>query len=373
MSDLESMTMETFLFKELISPFIKRKLDELGSRYGRKSSPYLGLARQYVQQPMEQTAYQDERDRHYDAHADFIVENKHIPGLERLYRRGLVIEPTMICAAHCRYCLRANYKTPYTLSEEELLGVAKFCGSQERKDALHEVLITGGDPLIIPNRLAFLVDALIEFAPNIKIMRIATRLPQQAPSRITNTVYRIFQKREGVRFELATQINHPVELSFPETVEIFKTFRNMGVVIYSQNVLLKGVNDDLSVLIDLYDAIRDLGIEAHYLFHCIPLRGMSHMRTSVEKGLQLTNALVNSGHISGRAKPMYAAMTDIGKITFYENTILQKDPAHNSLLLQSHYLNEERKTWNPSWVLPSSAEVDENGRLRVWYLDGRDD
>jgi lysine 2,3-aminomutase len=367
------MTMETIFFKELISPFIKRKLDELGSRYGRESSPYLGLARQYIQQPMEQTAYQDERDRHYDAHADFIVENKHIPGLERLYRRGLVIEPTMICAAHCRYCLRANYKTPYTLSEEELLGVAKFCGSQERKDALHEVLITGGDPLIIPNRLAFLVDALIEFAPNIKIMRIATRLPQQAPSRITNTVYRIFQKREGVRFELATQINHPVELSFPETVEIFKTFRNIGVVIYSQNVLLKGVNDDLSVLIDLYDAIRDLGIEAHYLFHCIPLRGMSHMRTSVEKGLQLTNALVNSGHISGRAKPMYAAMTDIGKITFYENTILQKDPAHNSLLLQSQYLDEERKTWNPSWALPSSAEVDENGRLRVWYLDGIDD
>lgn len=365
--------METSLFKELISPFLKRKLDELGSRYGRESSYYLGLANQYLQHPMEQLAHQEERDKHYDAHTEFIVDGKHIPGLERLYRRGLVIEPTMICAAHCRYCLRANYKIPYTLSEGELLEVAKFCGSKERKDTLHEVLITGGDPLIIPNRLAFLVDALIEQAPNIKIMRIATRLPQQAPSRITNNVYRIFQKREGVRFELATQINHPVELSFPETVEIFKIFRNMGVVVYSQNVLLKGVNDDLSVLIDLYDAMRDLGIEAHYLFHCIPLRGMSHMRTSVEKGLSLINSLVNSGHISGRAKPMYAAMSDIGKITFYENTIIQKDKARNLLLLQSHYLDEERKAWNSSWVLPSSAKIDENGRLRVWYLDGRDD
>ena len=367
------MTMETILFKELISPFIKRKLDELGSRYGRESSPYLGLARQYVQQPLEQTAYQDERDRHYDAHADFIVENKPVPGLERLYRRGLVIEPTMVCAAHCRFCLRANYKNPYTLSEDELLQVAKFCGTEERQKTLHEVLITGGDPLIIPNRLAFLVEALIEYAPNIKIIRIATRLPQQAPSRVNNNVFRIFQKRKGIRFELATQINHPVELSFKETAEVFSAFRNMGVVIYSQNVLLKGINDDIEVLIDLYDAIREIGIEAHYLFHCIPLRGMSHMRTTVEKGLTLINTLVSSGYISGRAKPMYAAMTDIGKIVFYENTIIKKDPVNNTLLLQSQYLNEERKAWNPSWQLPSSAEIDENGRLRVWYLNGRDD
>ena len=363
---------ETVPFKELVSPFIKRKLDELCAKHGEDSPLYLGLARQYLPYPMEKVIYQEERDRHYDAHTDFVIDGKPIPGIERLYRRGLVIEPTMACAAHCRYCLRANYKNLHTLSEEELLQVAKFCGSDERRSTLHEVLITGGDPLIIPNRLAFLVEALIEFAPNIKIIRIATRLPQQAPGRVNNNVFRIFQKRKEIRFELATQINHPVELSFPETVEIFMTFREMGVTVYSQNVLLKGINDDLSILVDLYDAIREIGIEAHYLFHCIPLRGMSHLRTSVEKGLTLINNLTSSGYISGRAKPMYAAMTDIGKIVFYENTILEKDHRHNTLLLQSHYLNRERKTWNPSWHLPSAAEIDENGRLRVWYLDGQD-
>ncbi len=234
-------------------------------------------------------------------------------------------------------------------------------------------MITGGDPLIIPNRTLFLVEALIEHASNIKIFRIATRLPQQSPSRITNSVLRIFQKRPGLRFELATQINHPVELSFPETVEVFSRFRELSVVIYSQNVLLKGINNDVAVLTDLYDAMRDAGIEAHYLFHCIPLRGMRHMRTSVQQGLDLIKQLTCQGYISGRTKPVFAAMTDIGKIIFYEGSILMRDTAHNRMLLQSNYSHDERSRWNQSWQLPASAEIDDLGLLRVWYPDGSDD
>ena len=359
----------TATFTEIISPFIKEKLEGLKAAFGENSPEYQGLARQYVRSEEEDIVHNDERSRHYDAETTFQGESGEIHGLERLYRRTLVIEPTFACAAHCRYCLRANYPR-HSLSEDELLEVARYCGNKDNRDALNEVLITGGDPLTIPKRIGFLVDSLRQHAPNIKIMRIATRLPQHSPSRVSNDVFRIFRKKDDIRFELATQINHPVELSFPETVDVFKRFRELGVPIYAQNVLLRGVNDDVSTLIELYDKMRELDIEPHYLFHCIPLMGMNHMRTTIQEGLDLSQKLLTSGYISGRGKPMFAAMTDIGKIIFYEGTILERK--ENKVLLQSHYRYEERKAWNPSWVLPDASEIDENGLIRVWYSDGAD-
>ena len=356
-------------FPEVISPFIKKRLQELRVKYGENSSKYKGLARQYIISPKEKIIHEEERDRHYEADSGYEWKEGRIPGLERLYMRSLVVEPTLACAAHCRFCLRANYPK-HTMSEEELIEAARYCGNIKNRDELNEILITGGDPLIVPHRLSVLIEALMQYAPNIKIIRIATRLPQQAPNRVTNSVFRIFQKREGVRFELATQTNHPVELDSPVTCEIFDRFNDLGVLIYSQNVLLRGVNDDISTLIELYDRMRELNIGPHYLFHCIPLRGMSHLRTTVDEGIKLVQHLVTSGKISGRTKPLYAAMTDVGKIIFYENSILKRDAKNNKLLLQSYYRYEDRKIWNPAWTLPDSAEIDKNGYLRIWYLDG---
>ena len=135
--------------------------------------------------------------------------------------------------------------------------------------------------------------------------------------------------------------------------------------------IAQGVNDNLQALVDLYGKMREIGIEAHYLFHSVPMRGMHHLRTSVHLGLDLSKDLTNSGLISGRAKPMYALMTDIGKITLYDGTLLGKD-ANNRLLVQSNYKLEDRLNWNPDWKMPETAEVDDNGYLRVWYLDGED-
>jgi len=291
-----------------------------------------------------------------------------LPGLERLYRRCLVIEPTFVCAAHCRYCLRSNYPR-HTMSEAEIVEVAKYCGTDARRESLHEVLITGGDPLLIPKRLDFLIEALMDYAPNIKTFRIGTRLMGQDPERVDDAVFSIFKNKPGIRFEIATQISTPVEF-FPEVCEVFVKLRESGVKIYSQKVLLRGVNDNIDTLVELYDLMRQYDIEAHYLFHCVPMIGIHYLRPSVAKGLELIKALVCSGKISGRVKPMYAAMTDIGKITFYDGVILDKKDGR--ILLQSNYLLKDRKEYNPSWQIPDSAEVDATGYLRVWYLDGTD-
>ena len=360
--------MATKAFPEKLSGFLRQRLDELKKKYGEDSRQYQGLARQYIRQDLESLETKEQNIKHYEAAVNVSLRGQELHGLERLYCRTLVIETTLACVAHCRYCLRSNYPKN-TLTEKQLIDVAKYCGSPRTRDYLNEVLITGGDPLLMPHRLDILLDALIEHAPNIQMVRIATRITTQDPERVDNNVLRIFQNKPTLRFDLATQINHPVELC-QKTEIAFRKIMDLGVKVYSQNVLLKGVNDDIDTLTELYNKMRVNNIEAHYLFHCVPMHGIHHLRTSIAKGLELIKALVCSGKISGRVKPMYAAMTDIGKITFYDGVIV--DHKDGNVLLQSNYSLADRMAWNPSWQLPKTAEVDENGQLRVWYVDGED-
>lgn len=353
-------------FRELMTPFLREKLAQLESTDGPDAPTYLALARQYVRTAQEEIRSEETNLRHYDAEVCDSQMEHGLPGLERLYRRTLVIEPTLACAAHCRHCIRANYP-PHNLSEEQLLEAAKFCGYQANRRELREVLVTGGDPWLVPQRVDYFARALIQHAPNIRVLRIATRVPLQAPELVNEEALRMFQQQGLLRLELATQVNHRVEL-FPEVLGAFRQIMERNVAVYAQNVLLRGVNDDLETLVDLYDALRDIGIQPYYLFHCVPLVGLGHLRTTVRRAVDLGNALTCSGRISGRAKPMLAAMTDIGKIVLYDGVIVARDNRH--LLLQSRYHVEDRRRWNQSWRIPKTAEVDGHGHLRVWYLDG---
>ncbi|MEH0019116.1 MAG: radical SAM protein [Desulfobacter sp.] len=365
------MNVQDDLFREKISPFLRKKLSALSDALGEDSSEYQGIARQYLYSSEEIQPCEEINNQHYIADVTQIEEDNLEHGVERLYRRSIVVEPIFACATHCRYCLRKNYKSK-TLSERSLLNIAKFCGNDQNKGDLYEILITGGDPMIIPKRINYFVESLVQHAPNIKIIRIGTRLPMHDPTRIDHSVFSIFKEKSGIKFELALQVNHPKEL-FPETRAVIREFQALGVTIYAQNVLLKGVNDDLNTLITLYDTLRKLNVESHYLFHCIPMKNIHHFRTSIKRGLELTNGLTAGGKISGRAKPMFSIMTDIGKITLYEDTIIDRKDNGRNLLLKTHYSLEERHYWNPDWKLPESCILDENGRICVWYLDGEDD
>jgi lysine 2,3-aminomutase len=358
------------IFKEKFSPFLLKKLEEARQKDGPSSAVVRVIESQYLKNPLEDvTLSEDERRRHYEADMHIEYEGKKLRGLERLYRRVVLIEPTTVCAAHCRWCLRGQYPIA-SLTEDELLTIARYCGDSKVSGELREVLVTGGDPFMVPDRLDFLIDSLAQHAPNIKIVRIGSRVPIHDPERVNDALLHALRKREGLRIELGTHVNHATEL-FPEVRAAYQRLRDNGVVIYNQSVLLKGVNDTSQELMDLFDGLRYTGIETHYLFHCIPMRGMNHHRTSLEKGLRLIREITSSGDISGRCKPMFTAMTDLGKITLYEGVILKREG--HRVLLQSHYSYEDRVRWNPLWQKPESVLIDKDGYMQVWYLDSPDE
>jgi lysine 2,3-aminomutase len=355
-------------FPEVLSRFLAGKLDVLRQKNGEESQEYKALARQYLRDPREdEVDWKAERRRHYEAELVKGIDGEPLTGIERLYRRVALIDLTTSCLAHCRYCLRQQYSN-FTLTKDDVRRAAEYFGSPGNRDDLREVLITGGDPLLLPELLEFAIDAIVRLAPNIEIVRIGSRLPLQQPDLVNEAVLRTVRRRKGLRVELGTQVNHPLEL-WDESRSAYVRLQEQGVSIYNQQVLLRGVNDSLDVLCDLYDNLRYLGIEAHYMFHCIPLRGAGHHRTTVQEGLDLVKGLTSSGSISGRGKPMYTAMTDIGKVTLYEGSII--DCKGDMVMLQTGYTLQDRLRWNPNWKLPESATPDDQGRLTVWYKDAQ--
>ncbi|MBL76657.1 MAG: hypothetical protein CL763_07025 [Chloroflexi bacterium] len=357
-------------FAEKLTPYLKQKLVETSEKYGIDSDEYRAFERQYLKSDDEAKINHEDRLRHYQAELHIHYQGKALRGVERLYRRTILVEPTMVCAAHCRWCTRGQYPL-FGLTEDEITTFAKYVGSDDVKDDLKEVLITGGDPLMIPKRLEFIFSQINKFAPNVEIVRIGTRLPVQDPSKVDDELISVLKSVDPIKLEIGTNINHPSEL----TVDARKAYTDIykaAFKIYDQSVLLKGVNDNVEVLTELYDGFRYLGIEAHYLFHCLPMQGMGHHRTSVQKGLEIAAHIANSGIVSGRSKPMYTLITDIGKIMLYHGTIIERNEK-NELLIQSHFTRDDFKYRNPSWELPKSAFEDKNGFLRVWYPDGNDD
>lgn len=353
-------------FGQRLSPFLSQRIEELKRTYGEESRQYRGLAAQYLFDEREREIdWKSERRRHYEAELLRGSDGEELRGLERLYRRVALIDLTTACTSFCRYCLRKEY-ADFTLSERDIERAAIYFGSRENRDELREVLITGGDPCLLPDLLRYALDSIAKNAPNIEIVRIGSRLPVQEPSLVNEALLSALCPRVGLRVELATQVNHPIELC-KESRTAYGAIRDLGVTIYNQQVLLNGVNDDLETLVELYDAFRYIGIEAHYMFHCVPVHGVAHLRTSVEKGLVLARGLTSSGMTSGRAKPMYTAMTDIGKVTFYDGCIA--DRRGDMVLLHTEYTVDDRKRWNPSWNVPDSTVVDAEGRMSVWYKD----
>lgn len=350
-------------FNQLVSKYLLELMETTKKKYGINSSEYRALYYQYIKTDAESQRMKECNQKHYEAIVDTGKEG--LRYIERLYKRQATVDLTTACSAHCRYCLRQNYEDIYMKQKDE----DEIIRYLSKDQYLKEVLITGGDPLLIIDRLIHFLGRVINEATNIRIIRIGTRVPVQNPHRLDDRILKFFyENREKVFFEIALQINHKIELQ-SETRNCIRELQNAGVTIYSQNVLLKNVNATINDLVCLYDELRYEHIESHYLFHPIPMSHTAHFRMPLKEFLIIAKELTSSGLIPGRSKPMFSVMTDIGKCTIYEGMLSEKDEQGYYIINTGYRLNE-RQMWNSKYVLPDSAFVGTDGLLRVKYLDG---
>ena len=224
-----------------------------------------------------------------------------VKGIVHRYPDRLLLTATHACAVYCRFCFRREAVGPGGaggLTPDELdAALAYIAGRPE----VWEVILTGGDPLILsPRRLKDLVTRLADI-PHLRILRVHTRLPVADPARVSAALVRALS---GSRLTLAVgvHVNHPRELT-PEADAALARLGRAGAQLLSQTVLLKGVNDRIEVLGELMRALVERGVRPYYLHHPDPAPGTSRFQVSIEEGQALVRGL--RGRYSGLCQPTY--------------------------------------------------------------------
>ena len=260
------------------------------------SDPADPIARQYLPSEAELHVEAEER-------ADPIGDEAHSPveGVVHRYPDRVLLKVTHVCATYCRFCFRREMVGPggvKTLTPEALdAALAYVAGRPE----VWEVILTGGDPLVLsPRRLAELMARLARIA-HVKVVRLHTRAPAVDPAAVTPELVAAL-RCEGKAVYVALHANHPRELT-PAVRAACARIIDAGIPMLSQTVLLKGVNDDAETLGALMRAFVETRIKPYYLHHADLAPGTSHFRTSIEEGQAVMRAL--RGRWSGLCQPAY--------------------------------------------------------------------
>lgn len=238
------------------------------------------------------------------------TEEQRPDSIARQYRDRVAFTVTQGCGIYCRHCFRkelvvdGDLKLDFDVEE----GLAWLAEHPEVRD----VLVTGGDPLLLgDDQLEYLIAKLREL-PHVEMIRFGSRAPIVLPQRITAGLKKVLGGYHRVPIWLNTQCNHPKELTDQTARAVFDLL-SCGVNVGNQAVLLKGINDDVETFRALHQKLLTQRIKPYYLFYCEPAPGIDHFRTPVEKGAELIRDALR-GHTTGLAQPMYVIATNIGKI-----------------------------------------------------------
>jgi lysine 2,3-aminomutase len=246
-----------------------------------------------------------------------------VPFLIHRYPDRALVLVTDICACYCRHCFRRSItRCPdgRIIGEEEL---DRICGYIKNHREINEVILSGGDPLILDNQLIYFILKRIKEIRSTLTFRMATRIPVVLPQRIEPGLIDIL--KEFKPLWVVSQFNHPVELNETSREAAARLIDN-GIPILNQAVLLKGINDNLDTLLELCRKLVSCRIKPYYLFQGDLAKGISHLRTPISEGLALYSTLIKD--LSGIARPVYAL--DLpdggGKVTLNQTCMrLKKD------------------------------------------------
>ena len=259
-----------------------------------RNNPNDPLRRQIIPDEAENRIAPDEL-------GDPVGEEKHspVPGLVHRYPDRVLLIVTDRCASYCRFCTRSRLVSGACESRflPQIEDALSYIAAHPE---IRDVLISGGDPLLLADEK---IDALLgrlRAIPHVEFVRIGTRMPVFLPQRITPELCEILKKHGPVWMSI--HVNHPNEIS-RETAFALEHLAFAGVVLGSQSVLLRGVNDDAATLRSLVHRLLQVRVRPYYLYACDLILGSAHWRVPVSKGLEIIRSL--RGWTSGYAVPQF--------------------------------------------------------------------
>jgi lysine 2,3-aminomutase len=313
----------------LVAPERLSALHDVAARYAVAITPAMAelmhgddpsdpIARQFVPDAAELTDDPQER-------SDPIGDDVHAPveGIVHRYPDRVLLKLTHVCAAYCRFCFRREtVGRAAPLSRAALDAALAYIAA--RPD-IWEVILSGGDPLVLSDRRLKDVTGRLAAIGHVKILRVHTRVPVVDPTRVTPALVRAL-KADGTASYVVLHANHPRELTAAARAACGRLV-DAGIPMLSQSVLLRGVNDDPATLAALMRAFVECRVKPYYLHHADLARGTSHFRTTIAEGQRLMRAL--RGRHSGLCQPSY--VLDIpgghGKSPIGPNYLVPKDEA----------------------------------------------
>ncbi|KXV19213.1 lysine 2,3-aminomutase [Acetobacter malorum] len=222
-----------------------------------------------------------------------------VPGIVHRYADRALLKPLLVCPLYCRFCFRREHVGPDggVLDDAALEKALDWLRSHP---AIQEVILTGGDPLMLsPRRLGQIITALSAM-PHVTTIRLHTRVPVAAPERVTDALLDVLETDKALW--MAVHINHAREMSEAARACLKRLVRR-GVPLLGQSVLLRGVNDSEQALEDLFRSMVEVRMRPYYLHQLDPAPGTARFHVPVAEGQRLLAGL--RGRVTGLAWPTY--------------------------------------------------------------------
>ena len=322
---------------EILSNFLKlsdkdiENINEVGRTYRWATTPYyLSLMdEEDFSYPINMMAIPTENENVMLGVEDPMDEEHTNPAarITRRYPNRLIINVTSACAMFCRHCQRRRLigETDYNACEGELKEAYEYIRNNPE---IRDVLITGGDPLLLSDESLKDILDNIRAIPSVEIIRIGTRVPVTMPQRITKELVDMLKQYHPLFINL--QFNHFRELT-DDSIRALNLLADAGIPLGNQMVFLKGINNDKYAVQLLNEQLLKARVRPYYIFHPKQVVGTHHFQITVEEGLEIMKYL--RGHTSGLAIPQYIlnAPMGMGKIPLLPEYIIESDDKHCKL------------------------------------------
>jgi lysine 2,3-aminomutase len=223
-----------------------------------------------------------------------------VPNLVHKYPDRVLFLVSSQCAMYCRFCTRKRKvgRPEMAITESTVQAGLAYIAANP---GIREVLLSGGDPLLLRDQPLEKILAALRRIPNVEVIRIGTRVPCTLPMRVTKGLVRMLRRYHPLYIN--THFNHPAEIT-PEAELACSRLADAGIPLGCQTVLLRGVNDDPEVMRELLCRLLRIRVKPYYLFQADLTRGTDHFRTTVAEGLAIMRHLI--GRVSGMAVPTFA-------------------------------------------------------------------